>query len=316
MIDLKTVFDPEAVTAETAAFNAKLEAELAEAPRMNTFPPEVVRAARADGKGALPLLGPAEGSEWLDIPGAPGGPCRVRVSEPEGTARGIYLHIHGGGWTVGAAEQYDVTNQALARDTGMRVVSVAYRLAPEHPWPAQREDCVAAAKWVLESSDLPVVIGGESAGGHLTSVVALALRDAGLLDRVRGLVMNYGVFDLRGTPSARNWGDRYLVLSTPVMEWFYGFVDPDGSARQGAEMSTLLADLSSLPPALFQVGTEDPLLDDTLFMAQRWQAAGNATELEVFAGGIHGFDMFLDLEIAKRAHANARRFIESVLAGT
>ena len=314
MINLNSVFDPRAVTAETAAFNAKLEAELAEAPRMNTFPPEVVRAARAEGKGALPLLGPAAGSEWVEIPGAPGGPGRVRVTEPQGEPRGIYLHIHGGGWTLGSADQYDVTNQMLARETGLRVISVAYRLAPEHPWPAQREDCMAAARWVLETSDLPVIIGGESAGGHLTSVVGLGLREAGLLDRVRGLVMNYGVFDLRGTPSARNWGERYLVLSAPVMEWFYGFLDPTGEARQGAGLSTLLADVSGMPPALFQVGTEDPLLDDTLFMAQRWQAAGNHTELDVCPGGIHGYDMFLEMETAKTAHRNAWKFIDQVLA--
>ncbi|MEM1297898.1 MAG: alpha/beta hydrolase [Pseudomonadota bacterium] len=313
MIDLKTVLDPGAVTPETAAFNAELEATLAELPRMNTFPPEVVRAARAEGKGALPLLGPREGSEWVEIPGAPGGPGRVRISEPDGDPKGIYLHIHGGGWTIGAADQYDVVNQSLAKDTGLRVVSVAYRLAPEHPWPAQQLDCVAAAKWVMETTDLPVFIGGESAGGHLTSVVALAMRQAGFADRMRGLVMNYGVFDLRGTPSARNWGERYLVLSTPVMDWFFDFVDPNGEARQRADLSTLLADLDGMPPALFQVGTEDPLLDDTLFMAQRWQAAGNTTELEVFPGGVHAFDMFLDLEIAKQAHANVRQFTNRLL---
>lgn len=313
MTDLKALFDPGAVDPETAAFTADLEAQLADAPRMYTFPPEVVRAARAEGKGALPLLGPAEGSDWVEIPGAPGGTGRVRVSEPPGPPKGIYLHIHGGGWSIGSADQYDIPNQALARDTGLRVVSAAYRLAPEHPWPAQRDDCMAAARWVLESSDLPVIVGGESAGGHLTSVVALALRDAGLSHRLRGLVMNYGVFDLRGTPSTLNWGERYLVLSTPTMQWFFDFVDPSGKARQGAGLSTLLADVRDMPPALFQVGTEDPLLDDTLFMAQRWQAAGNHTQLEVFPGGVHGFDMFPELAIARAAQANTRTFIERVL---
>lgn len=314
MRDLKNLFDPSAISAETEAFNAALEATLAEGPAPFTFPPEVVRAARAEGKGALPLGGPIAGSFWQDIPGATEGPARVRISEPAGTARGTYLHIHGGGWTIGAAEQYDKWNQALATDTGLRVVSVAYRLAPEDPWPAQRTDCLTAARWVLENSDLPVVIGGESAGGHLTSVVALALRDAGLSDRIKGLVFNYGVFDLRGTASSRNWGDRYLVLSTPLMDWFVDFVDPTGEARETADLSTLLADLADLPPALFQVGTADPLLDDTLFMAGRWQASGNETELAVFPGGVHAYDMFNELEIARQSHANKRTFIDRVIA--
>lgn len=313
MKSLNSLFEPAAVSKETAAFNARLEAELAELPRMNTFPPDVVRAARAEGKGALPLGGPLEGSHWQEIPGAPGGPGRVRVSEPEGTPRGVYLHIHGGGWTVGSAEQYDKSNQAIARATGLRVASVAYRLAPEHPWPAQREDCMAAARWLLSDTDLPVIIGGESAGGHLAAVTALGLRAEGLDAQIRGVVMNYGVFDLRGTPSALNWGDRYLVLSTPVMEWFFDHVDPTCEARQKADLSPIMADLANLPPALFQVGTEDPLLDDTLFMAQRWQAAGNATDLAVFPGGVHGYDMFDELEIAQAARQNVNDFIDRML---
>ena len=307
-IDLKSVFDPGAVSADTAAFNDRLEALLAEAPPMHQFPPQLVRDAKADGKGALPLGGPLEGSDWQDIPGAPGGPAKVRISEPEGAPKGIYLHIHGGGWTIGSADQYDSSCQQMARDTGMRVISIAYRLAPEHPWPAQKMDCMAGARWVLEHSDLPVVMGGESAGAHLAVVTALGLRDEGLIHRIKGLVLYYGVYDLRGTPSARNWGSRNMILSTPVMDWFFDFVDPDGQARERADLSVLLADVVGLPPALFLVGTEDPLLDDTLFMAQRWQAAGNKAELQVYPGGVHGFDAFEDLEIGRESRALAVAF--------
>ncbi len=311
--DLSNLFDPRAITDETAAFNAKLEAELAAAPRIYDFPPEIVRASRAEGKGALPLGGPLDGSEWQDIPGAPGGPGRVRVSEPVGDPVGIYLHIHGGGWTLGAPDQYDNSCQFMARETGMRVISVAYRLAPEHPWPAQREDCVAAAKWVLGDSDLPVVIGGESAGAHLSMVTALALRDAGQGDRVRGLVLYYGCFDVRGTPSAMTWGDRYLILSTPVINWFQDFLDPGAKARGGSALSPILADLQGLPPALFLVGTEDPLLDDTLFMAGRWRAAGNDGRLMVYPGGVHGFDAFDELKIARDSRAETVAFAKNCL---
>ncbi len=309
--DLSGLFDPRAVSDETAAFNARLEAQLAELPRPYTFPPEVVRAARAEGKGALPLLGPREGSCWQET-GTRIGPGRVRVSEPEASPRGTYLHIHGGGWVIGAPDQYDEPNQALARRTGLRVVSAQYRLAPEHPWPAAKEDCVAAARWALEAFEGPLFIGGELAGGHLAVVTAIGLRDAGLHGRVAGLVPTYGVFDLAGTPSCLNWGERYLVLSTPLMRWFFDHLDPDGSARQTADASPLKADLRDLPPALFSVGTADPLLDDTLFMAQRWHAAGNAARLAVYPGGVHGFDMF-DLQIARDYRDEVDRFISERL---
>lgn len=313
-VDLSELFDPRAVSEETAAFNAELEALLAPLPRPWTFPPEVVRAARAEGKGALPLLGPRSGSLWQQIDGAPAGPGRVRISEPEGTPRGVYLHIHGGGWTIGAPDQYDEPNQALAKRSGLLVVAVQYRLAPEHPWPAQRHDCLAAARWALAQSDLPLFIGGESAGAHLAVVTAIGLREAGLIGRVAGLVPTYGVFDLAGTPSCRNWGERYLVLSTQVMDWFFDQVDPDGKARGTPDASPLRADLRGLPPALFSVGTEDPLVDDTLFMASRWRAAGNRAYLSVHPGGVHGFDLF-DLAIARAYHGEVAEFIAEHLPG-
>lgn len=312
-VDLSALFDPAAVSEETAAFNARLEAELADMPKPWHFPPEVVRAARAEGKGALPIGGPLAGSRWQQIEGAPGGPGRVRISDPEGQPRGVYLHIHGGGWTIGAPDQFDRQNQALAKATGLRVVSAEYRLAPEHPWPAQRHDCVAAAKWVLGQSDLPLFIGGESAGGHLAVVTAIGLREAGLAARVAGLVPTYGVFDLAGTPSCLNWGERYLILSTPLMRWFFDFVDPDGTARGTPEASPLRADLGGLPPALFSVGTEDPLLDDSLFMASRWRAAGNEAHLAVYPGGVHGYDVFEELAISRRHRDEVAGFIAAHL---
>ena len=306
-------FAPASVSPETAAFNAALEATLAALPPVYKVPPELTRKARAEGRGPFPAGGPLPGSDWRDIPGAPGGPGRVRITEPSGKARGTYLHIHGGGWTLGAPDQYDVHNQRIARETGCRVVSVQYRLAPEHPWPACAEDCEAAAIWALGEFDGPMIIGGESAGGHLSAVTLLRLRDKGLSGRFRGAVLNYGVYDLRMTPSMANWGERYLVLSTPVTDWFVRNLLPEGG--DGSPLvSPLLADLGGLPPALFQIGTSDPLLDDSLFMSQRWRAAGNRFELAVYPGGIHAFDMF-DLEIAQASRARQDTFVNACLDG-
>ena len=100
------------------------------------------------------------------------------------SSRAIVFRLDGRvGMTLGAPEQYDASCQSMARATGVRVISVAYRLAPEHPWPAQKIDCLAGAEWVISDSDLPVVIGGESAGAHLALVTALNLRDRGLANQ-------------------------------------------------------------------------------------------------------------------------------------
>ena len=122
----------------------------------------------------------------------------------------------------------------------------------------------------------------------------------------------YGCYDLTLTPSVRRWGARNLVLSTPIIEWFTDHFVPDRARRADPDVSPLYADLRGLPPAHFTVGTEDPLLDDTLFLHARWLAAGNAASLFVAPGGMHGFDAFPH-ELAKRARRAAARFVAGVL---
>ncbi|MBY8975139.1 alpha/beta hydrolase [Rhodobacteraceae bacterium NNCM2] len=302
-------FDPAAISTETAAFNARLAETLKDVPLPMEVPPEVSRKARAEGKGLFPLAGPLDGSEWVSIPGAAGGPGRVRLTLPEGAPRGVYLHIHGGGWTLGDPEHLDGYNQRIARATGLAVASVHYRLSPENRWPGCAEDCEAAARWALNEFGGPMMIGGESAGGHLSAVTLLRLRAAGLSGRVKGMVLNYGMYDLDLTPSMRNWGAEYLVLSTPVVQWF---AENLMGGQRDPEASPLYADLTGLPPALFQVGTSDPLLDDSLFMAARWRAAGNRAELAVVPGGVHAYDCF-DLEIARQSHARQDAFLNELL---
>lgn len=306
--------DPEAISIETARFNRTLAETLALVPSVHTLAPEVTRAARAAGRGVFPAAGPLPGSDWVEVPGAPGGPGRVRISRAPGGARGTYIHFHGGGWTLGVPDQYDRYNQRIAAATGLNVVSVQYRLAPEHVWPAQADDCLAGALWAMAQSEGPVVLGGESAGAHLAAVTLRGLRARDRGRRIAGMVFNYGIFDLGLTPSARLWGDAYLVLSTPVIAWFVGNVVPDAARRADPAVSPIWADLSAMPPALFQVGTRDPLIDDTLFMAARWAAAGNRAELCVVPGGVHAYDCF-DLTIARESHARQHRFVLDCLAG-
>ena len=314
-----SLFLPETAAEETLAFNREIERQSAELPPVHTVPPDVVRAARREEGGIFPPLLPLrEGSRWHSFEGAPGGPGRLRISEPDGKPVGVYVHIHGGGWTLGTADEFDQQNQLLAARAGVIVASVSYRLAPENPWPAGAEDCEAALRYVLaHAEDLfgtdRIAIGGESAGAHLVAISLQRCRDVAV-GRISGAVLTYGCYDLRLTPSARQWGDRRLVLSTPSIEWFAGNLLADRATPEDPAVSPLLGDLSGMPPALFSVGTEDPLLDDSLFMAGRWAAAGAEAELVVYPGAMHAFDMFEELAVARAFHASEAAFLVRCLS--
>ncbi|MDG1210682.1 MAG: alpha/beta hydrolase [Paracoccaceae bacterium] len=310
------VFRPESISAETAKFNEWLEAALAEGPALHEVPPALTRQARLEGKGLLPSGGPLDGSDWRPAPTEAG---EVRISLPKGDPSGIFIHIHGGGWTIGSPTQCDDWMQYLAAETGCVCVSIKYRLGPEEPWPACADDCEAAAVWVIEELAKEygtdrIAIGGESAGAHLSAVTLNRLKARGIGDAVHGALFHYGVFDLAMTPSMANWGDRNMILSTPTVDWFAdNLVGDDPSLLRSAQASPILADLSGMPPALFQVGTVDPLIDDTLFMAQRWMVAGSEAAVNVYPGGVHAFDMF-DITIAKEARAAGAAFLKDIFS--
>ena len=303
----------EEMLAETRAFNAQLEQLLATMPKVQDYPPEVTRQARRDGGGALPAPVYLEQARTITIPG-PGGELPLRVIEaPE--PRGIYLHFHGGGWTIGAADMQDPPLWELAQATGLTAISVDYRLAPEHPYPAGPDDCEAAALWALEQYDGRLTIGGDSAGAHLAVVTLLRLRERrGISPRSFAAAnLVFGAYDLTGTPSRRLWGDRDLILSSPMMDWFADCFLPGMTHhdRRDPDISPLYADLHDLPSALFSCGTMDPLLDDSLFMESRWRAAGNEARLSLWPEGVHAFTAF-PIEIGKRSRAEQNAF----LAGT
>ena len=304
------LFDPAAIAPETLRFNAELETTLASMPSILDVPPQVVREARAAGRSILGPVVRLPEAEERAIPG-PAGPIPLRIVRPA-RARGAFLHIHGGGWTLGAHDQQDVLLKLVAEATGLVAVSVGYRLAPEHPYPAGPDDCEAAALWLVahverEFGGKVLAIGGESAGAHLSAVTLLRLRDRHGLTPFRAAILTYGQYDFALTPSVRRWGPRNLILSTPIIEQFVAwFTRPE--QRADPDASPLHADLRSLPPALFTVGTLDPLLDDSLFMAARWTAAGNDAELAIYPGGVHAFNAF-PLAIGAEANARALRFL-------
>ena len=283
---------------ETRAFNAQLEALHEQLPPIESVPVAVTRAARKSGQGFLPAPVYDPRARWIEIPSR-GGEVRVRVLAPEGEARGAYLHIHGGGWVIGAADEQDDHLAEIADTAGLCAVSVEYRLAPDHPYPAGPDDCEDAALWLVENGarelGIPArfAIGGESAGANLAATTLLRLRDRHRLGGAFAAAnLVYGAFDLGGSPSRRAWGDRKLLLTDSGMRWFNECYLPGRGVEESRDpdVSPLYADLQEMPPALFTVGTADPLLDDTLLMAARWASSGNTVELLVYEEACHAFN--------------------------
>jgi acetyl esterase len=229
-----------------------------------------------------------------------GVPCRV--FRPDGPASAVYLHFHGGGMILGAPEMNDAGNLDLCRRFGMAVVSVDYRLAPEHPFPAGPDDGVAVAEWLLgkgadEFGSARLLTGGESAGGYMAAAVLLRIRDElGAADRVDGANLVFGVYDWGRSPSQR--GVRPTggpdMLTPEGINFFSDCYLPGRTddERRDPSVSPAFADLRDLPPTLLSVGSADHLLDDTLIFAARSTAADNETELFVAPDLPHGFMAF------------------------
>lgn len=184
-----------------------------------------------------------------------------------------------------SATRNDARNARLADALGINVVSVEYRLAPEHPWPAAPDDCETVALWLLEEGSTvfgteTVLIGGASAGATLATTTLLRLRDRDLVHPIAGAVLQFGAYDLSGqSPGGRLYADEWFIQA------YAGHV-PD---RTNPDVSPLYANLQGLPPTLLLVGTLDVLLEDNIAMAGRLSAAGNDVELRVFPESMHGF---------------------------
>jgi len=245
-----------------------------------------------------------------------GVPCRV--FRPSGAALGTYLHFHGGGMMLGSPHMNDEQNADIAKRLRVNVVSVDYRLAPEHPFPAGSDDCLAAARAVLDDETGPVVVGGESAGGYYAALTLLRIRDElHAVDRIAGANLVYGVFDLSNTPSqlGSRPSDVPDILGDDTGDFLRDCYVPGRTVKEArrADCSPLYADLANLPPALFTVGSADHLLDDSLFLEARWRAWGNEAELAMYPDCIHGFNAF-PLELSKRANERIDTFLERCFA--
>ena len=244
----------------------------------------------------------------------------VRILRPVGPCRGVYLDIHGGAWVLGNARMDDALNVEIARDCGVAVVSIDYRVVLNNAVMAALDDCETATAWVLETMQAEfgastLLMGGESAGSHLVASTLIRLRNRGVdLSPIAGAVMFYGCYDLCGTPSLCAAGADTLVLHGPTLASALEKLMPNLTAaeRRDPAISPLYADLHGLPPALFLVGDKDPLLDDTELLAARWKDANRNAEVVVAPDAPHAFNR-LPTRMARKTNAYVRGWLFSRL---
>jgi acetyl esterase len=222
--------------------------------------------------------------------------ARLYVPEGAGGAPPLTLYYHGGGWVIGTLETHDGTCRALAQKSGSAVLSVAYRLAPEHRYPAAADDCYDALVWAAANADSlgvdgsRVAVAGDSAGGNLSAAVAIMARDRGG-PALRHQLLIYPVTDQDYSRAsyAENGGGEYY-LSTDGMRWFWDRYLGETSTNDAPLAAVLnTQDLSGLAPATVIMAEYDPLRDEGVAYAEKLKAAGVVVDSATAPGMIHGF---------------------------
>ncbi|KAK6441622.1 hypothetical protein LTR95_002133 [Oleoguttula sp. CCFEE 5521] len=295
--------DPGLVTEQTKKFNSNLIALQKSGPKWYEVGAAKYRPMRWNGETPFPAPKVLDRGKNITLPSRNSGreiPCRV-FAPSSGQSKGVFYHIHGGGWVLQSEAFQDPMLAHYADSTGLTVVSVGYRLAPEDPYPAGNEDCFDVGQWLVDNAEKKYggplqFVSGDSAGAHLSVCTAFELLQTRPKFAFRGLVLNFGCYDLAGMLPAAHLFDLGLILDKDIMDHYLDAYLPGKSEKEKRDpkISPFFADLSKLklPPALFTCGTLDPLLDDSIMFCTRWVMAGGEGVLKLYPGAPHGFNFF------------------------
>jgi len=268
-------------------------------PAYHTLSPKDARQLFIETRPATTPTPPEIGSVRNVVADVAGGSIPLRVYRPAGvpdtTRLPAYLYFHGGGWVIGDLNTHDVVCRQLTAASGTSVVSVDYRLAPEHKFPAAADDAWAATQWVVaHAAELGLdagrlAVGGDSAGGNLAAVVALMARDAGG-PAIALQVLIYPVTDvMRESRTYADFGDGYM-LTRDSMRWFIAhYLRSKDDARDWRVSPLRAPSLAGLPPALIMTAGFDPLRDEGEQYAGRLRDAGVMVDYVCYGGMVHGF---------------------------
>ena len=291
---MPVVLDPDAA----AVYKAFQEANR---PPYESVPPATARefylAARAVSNPEPPEL---ESAKPLSIP-APHGAIPARIYRPttlrktNGELAPCLVFYHGGGWVIGDLDSHDVVCRKLAHEGELIVISIDYRLAPEHKFPAAVDDAVTAAKWIeANASELGVdryqlMVGGDSAGGNLAAVVTLVARDGGAGPKLVGQVLIYPATDFAMTHPSHSEPDTSILLTHSVIKWFKNHYLGDADVNDWRASPARAKTLAGLPPAYVLTAGGDPLRDEGDEYAARLKQDGVPVTYKHFPGQFHGF---------------------------
>ena len=227
-------------------------------------------------------------------------PAVLRLYYPEGVSAPtqglpLYLHLHGGGFASGDLDTLDRWKREIATQAGIVTAGLSYALSPEARYPTALDQVVGAVRWLHEQADAlgldasRLALGGESAGGNLTLAALVRLRDAGQ-PLIRTAAVIYGMLSARqDTHAQRELGDGRFGLSTDKLDWFWRQYVSDAAQLQDPGVAPLYANIDDLPPLALQAAELDPLLDDTLDLAERLEDSGATPWVKVYPGVPHSF---------------------------
>ncbi|KAE8449134.1 hypothetical protein EG329_008518 [Mollisiaceae sp. DMI_Dod_QoI] len=246
-------------------------------------------------------------------------PCRLmypsmrKTEDERKKCRGVVMHFHGGGWVLGDQRSSDDFIQFYADVGDLVVISVGYRHAPEDPFPKGPQDCFDAGEYLIKNAEsqygVPLrFIGGESAGAHLSLLATFHLMKKYPDLKLSGLLLHYGCYNMTESPSVKHF-TKSLILDREIIGHFIGAFLPGMTLeqKQDPSVSPFFENLGQfrgrLPSALFTIGTEDPLVDDSVAMATKWLMAGGEAILKVYSGAPHGFNRFPKQALKEAAEA-------------
>ena len=250
------------------------------------------------------------------------GQAILRILVPTENPIGVMVYCHGGGWVLGSIDEYDTVARKLAERTSCAVVLVEYRHAPEHRYPTAVDDSYAALEWVGEhliditGREVPLMVVGDSAGGNLSAVMAIRARDRN--GQSIGLqVLVYPVTDAEFDRPSYTDPNNALLLTRDGMIWFWDHYIPDSSRRTEPDASPLHTEnLSGLPPALIMTAEHDVLRDEGGAYAARLQEVNVPTDLQRYAGQMHGFFTLLMLPGSELSFQKVDKAVKACIVKT
>lgn len=284
---------------------------------LHALTPAQARLAYEVGAGFLEVPSPAlQRVESFTIPARDGYDVPVRLYAPSAEPLPVLVYFHGGGFTIGGIATHDVLCRTLSHLAHCAVLSVAYRLAPEHQFPVAHNDAWDAVQWVarqgagLGLDATRLAVGGDSAGGTLACACALQAREAGLPLALQ-LLFYPGCTAHQDTPSHKTFAHGFM-LEEPHIAYFFNHYIPTLSDRDDWRFAPLNApDVDGVAPAWFALAECDPLVDEGILYADKLRAAAVLVDLEIYRGVVHGFAMMgRAIPEARRAHLDAARALQ------